>query len=333
MLMDKTGKFPWSIMNKFLSLLPSMDPDLVIGPMQGEDAAVIRFKDGFLVAHVDPITTGVKKAGYLAVHVASNDIAVRGVTPKWFMPVVLIPRHYSVEEAEELFSDMGKALSEIHGVAIGGHTEVTPGLDRPIIAMTVIGYTNGRVISTRDAREGDYVVVIGKIGGEGTGVIAWDFGDKLLGKVPRDVIDHARNFIYDVSIVKTALAIKDYVNTMHDATEGGILQALREVASASGKDIVVLDKAFYIDEEVKRITSAVNVDPLRLLSSGCIVATVTPGYLDSLLNELKKHGIRHSVVGRVTRGEGRVIIKGDSGETITIIDSDIVDEIYKLWNK
>ncbi|WP_048078667.1 AIR synthase-related protein [Desulfurococcus mucosus] len=331
--MVKHGKPSWNTMSFLLSLLPIEDPDLVVGPRQGEDAAVLRLRDGFLVAHVDPITTGVRKAGYLAVHVAGNDIAVRGVAPRWFMPVTLIPAHYSEADVEELFRDMGAALREIGGVAIGGHTEVTPGLDRPIIAMTAIGYTNGRVISTRDAREGDHVVIIGRIGGEGAGVIAWDFEDLLLGKgVPENIIKRAKGFIYDVSIVKTALAVKDYVNTMHDATEGGVIQALREVASASGKDIIVDADAFQIEKEVEEISQRIGVNPLRLLSSGCIVASVHPGNLDALLSRLRGLGVGFSVVGHVVKGGGRVIVESKSGGRI-VVDTDVVDEIYKLWNQ
>jgi len=329
----KTGKLPWDTMRMLISMLPVEDPDLVVGPSQGEDAAVIRFKDGFIVAHVDPITTGVRKAGYLAVHVAGNDIATRGVKPRWFMPVVLIPEAYGESDVKALFKDMGDALREVGGIAIGGHTEVTPGIDRPLIVMSVAGYTSGRVISTRDARDGDYVIVIGRIGGEGAGIIAWDFKDKLLEKgVSMDIIERAQGFIYDVSIVKVALAIRDYVNTMHDATEGGVIQALREVAVASGNDIVVNNGDFTIEVEVNAIARAMNVDPLRLLSSGCLIATASPGKLDPLVETLERLGVKYSIVGRVTKGSGRVIVERGSREEV-IINEDVIDEIYKLWSQ
>jgi len=329
----KTGKLPWDTMRMLISMLPVEDPDLVVGPSQGEDAAVIRFKDGFIVAHVDPITTGVRKAGYLAVHVAGNDIATRGVKPRWFMPVVLIPEAYGEGDVKALFKEMGDALREVGGIAIGGHTEVTPGIDRPLIVMSVAGYTSGRVISTQDARDGDYVIVIGRMGGEGAGIIAWDFKDKLLEKgVSMDIIERAQGFIYDVSIVKVALAIRDYVNTMHDATEGGVIQALREVAVASGNDIVVNNGDFTVEAEVNAIARAMNVDPLRLLSSGCLIATASPDKLDPLVEALERLGVRYSIVGRVTKGNGRVIVERGGREEV-IINEDVIDEIYKLWSQ
>lgn len=328
----KAGKVEWRLMENFLSHLPKEDIDIVVGPALGEDAAVIRVRDGFLVVHSDPITTGVRRAGYLAVHVAANDVAVRGVRPRWFLPVVLIPASYTDKDVKELFSDMSEALAEIDGVVVGGHTEVTPGLQRPIISMTSMGYTSSRVILTRDARVGDLVYVVGRIAGEGAGIIAWDFEKKLVEKgVDKRVIERAKNFIYDISVVRTALRVRDYVNAMHDATEGGVLQALREVAAASGVRIIVNkgEVLSMVEEDVSNITSAVQVDPLKLLSSGCIVATVPPQHAKDFEKAVEDTGKPYHQVGFVTSGSGELVLRTHSGDVV--IDRDIVDEIYKLW--
>jgi hydrogenase maturation factor len=328
----KTGKLEWKFMETLLSLLPVEDIDLVTGPYIGEDAAVIRLRDGFLVVHSDPITTGVKRAGYLAVHVAANDIAVRGVKPRWFLPVVLIPPTYSASDIKEIFSDMAYALKEIDGIAVGGHTEVTPGLSRPVISMTAAGYTASRVILTKNASEGDLVYVVGRVAGEGAGIIAWDFENELLSKgVSRSLVERAKKYIYDISVVQVALAVKDFVNSMHDATEGGVLQALREVAVASGKAIEINENSVLemLEHEVTVITSAMNVDPLRLLSSGCIVATVPPHSkkdFESTLDAIKKP---YRNVGVVRKGKGEVVLHTKHGKII--VNEDIIDEIYKLW--
>lgn len=328
--MIKTGKLKWEFMTKLLSYLPLDDIDVIIGPALGEDAAIVRLKDGFLVIHSDPITTGVRRAGYLAVHVAGNDVAVRGIKPKWFLPVVLFPSWFSEDDMLEFFSDMGRAVRELGGVVIGGHTEITPGIPRPIISMTAVGYTNSRIIMTRDAKPDDYVYTIGRIGGEGVGVIAWDFESKLIEKeIDTELIKIAKNYIYEISVVNTAIEIKNYVNTMHDATEGGILQALREIAVASNTSIVVERGEFRLEEAVEIIAKAMNIDPLRLLSSGCIIATVPPHMkndFEVLLSDLKKP---YSLIGRVVRGGGEVVVREKTGEEV--VKEDIVDEIYKLW--
>ncbi|MEM1801477.1 MAG: AIR synthase family protein [Desulfurococcaceae archaeon] len=329
--MAKTGKLEWTLMQELISLIPTDDIDLLIGPMQGEDAAIIRLRDGFLVAHVDPITTAVEHIGYLAVHVAANDIAVRGVEPKWFMPTILLPSNISFDDVKRIFGDMKKALEEIKGVIIGGHTEISPNINRPLISMTSIGYTLLPPILTRNAKPGDYVYIVGRVGGEGTGIIAWDFEEKLLQYgVEKKTIETAKNYVYDISIVKVALSIRDFVNTMHDATEGGILQAIREIAVASKTRIKVWRDKIMIEQPVAKITSALKIDPLKLLSSGCIVATVPPANTQEFENALNQLNKQYSKIGVVEKGAGEVILISDT--SVDIIHRDLVDEIYKLWS-
>ena len=50
------------------------DRRLVIGPIVGEDAAVIDFGDRYLVAKSDPITYATERIGWDAVHIKANDI-------------------------------------------------------------------------------------------------------------------------------------------------------------------------------------------------------------------------------------------------------------------
>ncbi len=324
------GKPPWRILSELLSLLPSRDVDLVMGPSIGEDAAILRLGDGFLVVHADPITTATSMIGWLAVHVSANDIAVRGVRPRWFVPVVMMPSGIDTDTMRKIFSDMGEALRTIGGTVIGGHTEISPELSRPIIAMTAIGYTRSRVIMTRDAQPGDKILVIGHIGGEGAAVIASDFGKLLLSRgIDKRIINEARKYIKKISVVEKALKIKDYVNAMHDPTEGGVLQALREIALASGNDIIVDRNSFQVDDIVKIISEALGLDPLKLLSSGTLIATVPRKNLDKVMEILDEMGEKFSVVGDVVPGNGRLILRDHRRETV--ISEDIIDEIYKVW--
>lgn len=326
----RTGKLPWCTLWDLIKMLPISDVDLVMGPSVGEDSAVLRIKDGFLVIHTDPITAATRRIGWLAIHVSANDVAVRGVKPRWFLTTVLLPSRFNVSDAEVVFNDISKALQEIGGVAIGGHTEVTPGLDRPIIVVTSIGYTSGRVIFTRDARPGDRVVAIGRVGGEGAGVLAWDFEKELIERgVNESLVQEAKRFVEEVSVVDKALLIREYVSTMHDPTEGGLVQGLREIAAASRTDIIVDLDNIVIDEAVSRIVGVFKLDPLRILSSGLLVATVPKSRLDELLDAVEKKGWRYSVVGEVVEGDGRLVIR-KGGVVTDIVVGDVVDEIYKL---
>ncbi len=329
----KAGKLPWNFLSKLLAMLPTSDIDLIMGPGVGEDAAVIRFKDGFLVIHSDPITAASKRIGWLAIHIAANDIAVRGVKPRWFLPVVLLPENISEEEVTSIFEDMGKALNEIGGVVVGGHTEVTPGLDRPIITVTAAGYTSERVILTRDARPGDKILIIGDIGAEGASVIAWDFYDLLLDKgVDKTIIEEAKDYLWRISVVDKALTVKDYVNAMHDPTEGGVLQGLREIALASNTSIVLDLDNIMINETVLTITRALGLDPLKILSSGTLIATIPVENEEIVKENLSERKYPYMICGYVEKGEPGKVFLRRNGNIVSVVDNDIIDEIYKLWS-
>ncbi|WP_440059192.1 AIR synthase family protein [Thermogladius sp. 4427co] len=329
----RSGKLRWDELRPLLGKLPLEDPDLVKGPSVGEDAAFIRFKDGFLVVHSDPITTAYWRIGWYAIHIAANDIAVRGVSPRYFLPVVLLSPNMSSREIESIFEDMGKAARELSGVIVGGHTEFTPYLDRPIIVVTAIGYSTGRLISTSDARPGDLVLVVGRVGGEGASIIAWDFGETLVNQgVEKAVIEKARSFISDISVVKTALSITPYVNSMHDVTEGGVLQAIREIALASGVDIEIDLRKINIENIVSELTRRFGLDPLKLLSSGCLIASIPSSHAERVADILDRLGVTYSFVGRVLENSDnpRVILR-ENGSLVGVVEQDIVDEIYKLY--
>lgn len=308
-----------------------VDPDVVQGPAFGEDAGIVRFGDGFLVSHTDPITTASKFAGWLSVHVASNDVAVRGARPRWLLTTILLKPGSSTRDLEEIVVQMKNAAREIDTVFIGGHTEVTPGIPHTIIVTTAIGYTSKRVIKTGDARPGDKVVIIGPVGGEGASIIAWDFEEKLVEKgVPKDVINKAKDYIWRVSVVNKALLIRDYVSSMHDPTEGGVLEGLLEVAIASNNTIRVYLDQVLIDEVIEEVVKPFNIDPLRILSSGSLIATVPENKVMDVISILEEKKIQYSICGEVLKGEPVVELIGRDKEK-NVVKETIVDEIYKLW--
>ncbi len=327
----REGKPPRHVLeNIIFKYKGAPDPDVVQGPGIGEDAGIVRAGDGFIVAHSDPITAAEKYIGWLAVHVASNDVAVRGVQPRWLLLTILMPPGSSTALLEEIARDADAAARSINATIIGGHTEITPGIPRPIVITTAIGFTRGRVIRTCDAQPGDKVFVIGRVGGEGASVIASDFRDLLVKKgLSIDLINKASEFIKDISVVDKAMVIKEYVSAMHDPTEGGILEALYEVAVASNNTIYIdLDKV-KLDPIVEEITEALNIDPYKLLSSGSLLATVPNSYVNDVINILETQGYYYSQCGEVRKGEPKLIIK--RGDKVELLESMIVDEIYKLW--
>ena len=70
------SKFSVNVLNKrVFPFAQTQDPDVILGASFGEDVALTRVGDDILVSHTDPIIGAISQIGWLAVHVACNDVA------------------------------------------------------------------------------------------------------------------------------------------------------------------------------------------------------------------------------------------------------------------
>ena len=156
------GKLPAGLLARVLSGLGPMPAEVRLGPAVGEDACAIDVPAGVLVAATDPITLTTAEAARLAVVVNANDVAVMGVRPRWFLAAVLLPPGTTDVAVEELFAVMRAALTEVGAALVGGHTEVSSAVARPVIVGQMLGLSeSGAVVTTAGAHPGDVVVQIG----------------------------------------------------------------------------------------------------------------------------------------------------------------------------
>jgi len=281
------------------------DRCVVMGPAYGEDAAVVDIGDRYLVMHSDPISGAIDNIGWLAINIAANDIAVSGASPRWGLLTMQFPTDYTKEEIQEVMIDLYDASRELEIEIIGGHSEMIEQIDHPLVTTALIGTTK-RPTYTRDSEPGDKIVQIDEAGLEGTWILASDFGEELERRgVDRKTLEEAKSLRKKISVVEPALKIKDKVSSMHDPTEGGIFQGLYEMAHAS-------ENEFFIHSRPKlkkislEICEKLSLDPLRLISSGCLLATVP----DSIDLEMGK------VIGEVREGDPRVIFEGQKIEPV-----------------
>jgi len=334
------GKLPPDLLRELvLSRTGAGDPAVLVGPGIGEDAAVVDLGGGrVLVAHADPITGAVEYIGRLAVHVASNDVAARGVRPRWLLPVLQFPEGAGPDLIGDVTSQLDEAAREVGAAIVGGHSEVTPGLPRPMISMTAIGIgEGGRYVTTSGARAGDLILMTKSAAIEGTAILSADFGGALLeAGVPRDVIERGRSFIGMISVLREGVALGEagLATSMHDPTEGGLIGGLAEVAHASGRTLEVWEDEVPVAEETRIIARALGLDPLRLIGSGALIATVPRGGADRALELLGDLGIRASVIGKVHEYSGhRLVVHRRGGATEFVDDIYVRDELNRVWER
>ena len=314
------GKFPPSLLEKLLRKTGVSDPQVILGPGVGEDAAVLDLGEMLLVAKSDPITMATDRIGWYAVQVNANDVACTGGTPRWFLATLLVPERFTEDQAEELFDEILDACNAIGVTLVGGHSEVTYGIDRPLVAGTMLGeVARDRLVKTGGAQEGDSIVVTKGIAIEGTALLALERAGELRNAgVPDDIITLSVELLDSpgISVITDAQIACDTarVHSMHDVTEGGLITGLREVAAASGLGLAIEEDSVPVLPTTREVCQALELDPLGLLASGALLITLPPEDVPSLLSALEKKGIDGWEIGLMLAPEEGLISIGREGE-------------------
>ena len=322
------GKLPNELLARLLARLRPRDPRVVLGPAVGRDAAVIDAGgERLLVAKTDPVTFASDHIGWYTVHVNANDIACMGARPAWFLATVLLPEGASERQAEEIFGQVIDACEALGVELVGGHTEITLGLGRPILVGAMLGEAEREaLVQPAGAREGDALILTKGIAIEGTAVLAREAGERLreLG-VAEAALETARGYIFQpgISVVQDARVVCEAVRTaggtvhaMHDPTEGGLATALYELAEASGLGVVVQEEAVRVLPETEAVCAAGSLSPWGLLASGALLAVVAEGDCERALAALGSAGIPAARIGSMVKPEAGVIMVAQARSTM-----------------
>lgn len=318
------GKLPIERLRSLLAELPGRDPRLLIGPQIGEDAAVIDAGDRYLVVTTDPITFATDHIGRYAVHVNANDVAVLGARPLWFFVVMLLPEGGATPElAGGIMADVRMACEELGITVGGGHTEITSGLDRPILVGQMLGeVAPSRLVRKTRIAVGDQILLTRGVAIEGTAILAHERSNRLQGRVDADLLARAARFLLEpgISVVNAALAaasVGDAVHAMHDPTEGGLAAGLFELVAPVGLGLRVVREHISVFPETAAVCEALGLDPLALIASGALLIAVAPTGMKSVLTAIQATGVPAAAIGEVRPStEGLAIMRGGATEPL-----------------
>lgn len=322
------GKVPNNILKEIIfNKLKKKRSEVIVRPKIGEDCCGVDFGDNICVLSSDPITGTANDIGRLSVHISCNDIASCGVEPIGLLVTVLLPAGSKEEELDTIMTQLSETADQLNVDIIGGHTEITDTVSRVVIVSTAVGRaTKKGMVTSSGARPGDFVVMTKFAGIEGTAIIAAEKESELASVFGEEFVKTAKSYIEDISVVKEGvLAGKFGVSAMHDVTEGGVLGAVWEIAEASQVGVSIIKKDIPVKPETEKICEFYNINPLKLISSGCMIITCGDG--KGLIKELSRNGIDAGIIGKVTDEEKRVIVDGNSIEDILQPES---DELYKV---
>lgn len=313
------GKLPASLLEALLHRYAPNDPRVVEGPGVGKDAAIIDMGDRYLVAKTDPITFADDEIGRYAVHVNANDIACCGATPRWFLATLLLPEHGTTPGmAETIFDQIADACQHLGASLCGGHTEITHGLERPIVVGQMLGeVAPDSYVMASGAKIGDVLILTKGIAVEGTAIIAKEKRDELRSVISEGDLDRCARLLHDpgISVVDDArLALEvGGVHALHDPTEGGVATGLWELAQAANVGIVIDELRVPVIDQCQVVCRHLGLDPLGLIASGSLLISAAREKVQAITERLRAAGIDAAEIGDVVSAEQGCSLRSEDG--------------------
>ncbi len=335
----KAGKLPFDIMESILKKINSRNDDdrLIIGPKMGQHVAVIDMGDKYLVTKTDPITFTSEEMGYYVVNINANDIACSGAIPKWFQATILIPQNTSDESLfEKIIVEIADECERLNISYTGGHSEVTLGIEKPIVVGCMLGEVEKeKLITTMGAKPGDALMLTKGIVIEGASIIVSEKMEYLKEKgYNQKLLDKIKGYLHDpgISVVKDARLLSENfkVSSMHDPTEGGLANGAVELARNSKCGMIIeYDQIPFLDG-TQELCKEFGLDPLGTLSSGCLLFTIDSKKVPEVIEFMKNQNIVVAKIGKLTEKVGKYFLKQKNGDIVDLKHSD-TDEITKIF--
>lgn len=325
----KTGKVSETVLKRSVfKQIKRRRSEVMLHAEHGEDCTALQVApDEMVVLSTDPITGTAQELGILSVHTTINDIVTSGAEAIGILVSILLPENAREIVLKRLMGEMESVCNQLNIEILGGHTEVSPIVKQPLLTITGVGKVKkGELITTKDLKAGDELVMTKWTGLEGTAILANDHMEELTTRYTKEFIAGAKEFLQEISVVKeTHIAKKVGVSCMHDITEGGVYGALWEMAAASGIGFEVELERIPIRQETVEICEFYDLNPYQLMSGGCMLIGTSHG--SKLVEALKQEGIPAAVIGRAIEGNDKVILR--EGERF-YLEPTKSDELYKV---
>ena len=320
---SKVGKIDLNTFTSFLlKRLGKKDKKVIVPPLTGVDAAVIDIgNDKVLVIAEDPIFSIPKQPlemfGWYTVHIGASDVAVMGVKPAYMTYTLLMPPETSDQDFRAIVDSIHQTALELDIAIVGGHTGYYPGFAAPTIGGIAVFAIADKdaYVTPAGAKPGDDVILTKGPAIETAGILSVLRERELLEKHRKPLVDKAKALCKEMTVVKDALTAMEVggVTAMHDATEGGVIGGLFEIANASDVGMEIDEASFVYPEEVRIVCEAFNIDPIAAIAEGSLLITARPTHSRKIIEKLKEVRIDASIMGKVTGDkETRIIRRLDS---------------------
>jgi hydrogenase maturation factor len=310
---------------------------VLVGPKAGVDTCAIRVgKNRVLVATTDPMSfvsdIGPKQSALESVNLIASDVATSGFPPQFALFDLNLPQGMKDSQFEIYWKTINQECRRLGIVIVGGHTGRLEGSESTVIGagtMFAIG-PEDKYLTSQNGRAGDKVLVTKAAAIATTAILAYAFPNLVGKKIGKRSLEKSKAYLKDISAVRDALtAARAGASAMHDATEGGVLSALYELASASKTGLRVDLQKISVSDETRDVCRIFRIDPYTSLSEGSLIVSCRPYRVARVVSALRSNGIRATVVGELT-AKSDILVRNKAGKEVQI-KYPIVDPYWQAY--
>jgi len=254
-------------------------------PNYGDDAAVIPWKDGFLLLAADGIMTRLLinepyAAGKASVMVTVNDIYSMGGRP---LAMVNVLASGDENHRTQVVEGIRKGCEKLKVPMVGGHLHPDAPMNSPSLAVAILGYAN-KLLRSHLAKAGDDLILAVDLKGDKgcQSVVSWDANS---GKTPEELLHRLE--------VLPIIAEREVAKAAKDVSNAGILGTISIMIENSGKGAII---------ELDSIPKPAEIelsDWLICFQSFGFVLSVSPKHSETVIDLFQEREITAAIIGKV----------------------------------
>ena len=309
--------------------------DVIVPPRNGVDVGIIQIDGRYMAVTTDPlyidVSFGLRKAAWFAFHILASDLYTSGIKAEYMSIDLNLPEQITDDQFNEIWTVIHEECKKYNIEVVTGHTARYAGVSFPMIGGVTLMGTGDKYITTENAASGDSIIMARSCGLEASVILAYTFPEYVRERLGSETLKSIQDKFYTMTCVPEELiaidfGIGDKITSMHDATEGGLLNSVYEIGYASGNGIRIDYDSIIIDKDIERICSLFNMNPMRSISEGTLLFTVKSKYAVEFTEKLRNSGFNSNIIGEVTGNSKGIKLVRDKKEC------DINPEDDQLWN-